>query len=102
MILMINSQVGMAKQKNPKRVAAAKRNPWIKHIKKSCAPRYRDKVRVRQKKSRKRQRSLRQMVEPPKRKRKRIVVQDEPDLVDVTRRKSGRKIKKRRFLRDEQ
>ena len=31
----------VARQKNPRRMAAARRNPWIKHIKSTCAPKYR-------------------------------------------------------------
>jgi len=72
--------------KNRARQAAARRNPWVKYIGSKCAPRYhKRKERKQRVQSKKRQRMLRQMVEKP-RKRRRIVVDDEPGLVGASRR----------------
>ena len=50
----------MAKQKDPKRVEAAHKNPWIQYIKKHCAVNYKNKPKEGSRKcpSKKRRRSV--------------------------------------------
>lgn len=104
----------MAREKNPARVEAAKKNPWILYMKSSCAVRYKQKKnRLKKKKAatniqrmfrghaaRKQVKAMKVKAMRERQKAAQESAAQQP--VAVPPRRSTRKVIQRKYLRDEQ